>query len=65
MAPDPADTLTERWFRRYKQRFIERAGLTEEQAQACADAETFSVLSEGFEDDPEGAADEEMSYWEE
>ncbi len=52
------------WFERYKQRFIERADLTETQAQACAEAESFAVLSEGFENDPEGAADEEMSYWE-
>lgn len=52
------------WLDRYKQRFIERAGLSETQAMACANAECFAVLSEGFEDDPEEAADEEMSYWE-
>lgn len=52
------------WLRRYAQRFIDRAGLTPTQAQACATAEPFDVLSELFEDDPEGAADEEMSYWE-
>lgn len=34
-------------------------------ARACAEAESFEVLSEGFEDDPEWAADEEMSYWSE
>ena len=51
------------WLDRYKRRFIERAGLTEAQAQACADAEPFEVLSEMFEDEPEDAADEEMSYW--
>lgn len=57
--------MTEReWLDRYKRRFIERAELTEGQASACAAAETFAVLSEGFDDDPEGAADEEMSYWE-
>lgn len=51
------------WLRRYKARFIVVAGLTPEQAEACANAESFEVLSESFEDDPEGAADEEMSYW--
>jgi hypothetical protein len=51
------------WLTRYKQRFIDIAGLTETQAQACATAESFAVLSESFEDDPEEAADMEMSYW--
>lgn len=46
------------------QRFIEQAGLTHEQAAQCAAAESFETLSDGFEDDPEGAADSEMSYWE-
>lgn len=54
---------TEEWFTRYKQRFMDIAGLTQMQAQECANAEPFPVLAEGFEDDPEGAADEEMSYW--
>jgi len=52
------------WLRRYERRFIEIANLTLDQAQLCATAETFETLSEGFEDDPEGAADMEMSYWE-
>lgn len=51
------------WLARYKRRFMDVAGLTESQAAACANAESFTVLSEGFEDDPEGAADSEMSYW--
>jgi hypothetical protein len=51
------------WLGRYKRRFVERAGLTDAQAQACAEAESFDVLSDMFEDDPEDAADEEMSYW--
>jgi len=54
----------EEWLQRYTARFIVRARLTAEQAAACARAESFEVLSECFEDDPEGAADEEMSYWE-
>ena len=54
----------EEWLARYKQRFVERAGLTPEQALALTEANPFEILSEYFEDDPEGAADEEMSYWE-
>lgn len=52
------------WFARYKQRFVDIAGITQVQAQECVNAESFTVLSEDFEDDPEGAADEEMSCWE-
>ncbi len=65
-APAPAGSPNEQsaWLERYKRRFMKVAHLTETQAQACATAESFAVLSEGFEDDPEGAADEEMSYWE-
>jgi len=36
----------EEWLSRYRQRFMDRAKLTEQQAQACADAEPFEVLSE-------------------
>lgn len=53
------------WLARYTQRFIDRADLTETQALLCAEAEPYERLSDGFEDDPEGAADEEMSYWDE
>ncbi len=61
----PTDTpLTEQeWLKRYQQRFVDVAGLTLEQASQCAIAESFDVLSDGFENDPEGAADSEMSYW--
>ena len=52
------------WLDRYKQRFFEVAYLTTRQLEALAGAEPFEVLAEFFEDDPEGAADEEMSYWE-
>ena len=58
----PASPLE--WLARYKQRFIDVCALDETAAEALAEAESFAVLSEGFEDDPEGAADEEMSYWE-
>jgi hypothetical protein len=57
--------LERRWLDRYARRMMDRAGLTEEQARACAEAESFEVLSESFEDDPEGAADMELSYWDE
>ena len=59
-----SESLTEHeWLRRYTQRFIDRVGLSATEAQKCAAAEPFDVLSELFEDDPEGAADEELSYW--
>jgi hypothetical protein len=51
------------WLDRYAKRFIARCGVTPDQAAEIAKAETFAVLSEGFEDDPEDAADSEMSYW--
>jgi hypothetical protein len=53
------------WLRRYAQCMIDVAKLTPKQALDAATAEPFEVLSEWFEDDPEGAADMEMSYWEE
>lgn len=49
------------FMRRLRARFIERAG---EGADAVADAATYAEWADGFEDDPESAADEEMSYWE-
>lgn len=54
----------EEYLRRYAARIKERTGLTDEAADACAHAVPFEDLSEMFEDDPEGAADEELSYWE-
>lgn len=55
-----ANPLTEdEWMRRLRARFIERAG---DGAYAVADA-VYEEWRGGFEDDPEGAADEEMSYW--
>jgi len=48
------------FMRRLKARFIERAG---DGASEVADACSYAEWSDGFEDDPEGAADEEMSYW--
>lgn len=51
------------WLARYKARIMAVAHVRDDFAEACAQAEPFAVLSEFFEDDPEGAADEEMSYW--
>jgi hypothetical protein len=64
--PRAASSLSrDEWWARYKQRFIDRAGLTDAQAQGCVDAVSYEEVSDMFEDDPEGAADEEMSYWSE
>lgn len=54
------------WMRRYKQRFITVAEMAPDVVDRMvnADGRPFAELAEGFEDDPEGAADEEMSYWE-
>ncbi len=61
---EPVRPLEAIWLDRYRRRFEAVAGMTPTQSAALAKAESFNVLSEGFEDDPEGAADEEMSYWE-
>jgi hypothetical protein len=59
----------EEWMKRYRLRF-EDVARTEEGDRlsgACLDAicgaSPYAEISEGYEDDPEGAADEEMSYW--
>lgn len=49
------------YMRRLRARFIERAG---EGADAVADAVSVTEWREGFDNEPEDAADEEMSYWE-
>ena len=57
-------TLTqEEWARRYQQRLIDVAALEPEHAADEFNGAGFDYLSEGFEDDPEGAADESMSCW--
>lgn len=61
----PSEQITrDEWERRFKLRLIERGGTTPEGAQAELDGGTYESLSEGFENDPEGSADEAMSYWE-
>ncbi len=64
--PSPeARPLTEQeWLARYQLRLMEQADLTEAQAREMSSALPFEELCEMFEDDPEGAADEEMSCWE-
>lgn len=54
----------ETWMLRYKQAFI-AAGCSPEFAEDCADAGNYEECRRGYENDPEGAAQEEMSYWEE
>ena len=51
------------WLRRYEDRIVAVARVERKFAHAAATADTFEVLSEDYEDDPEGAADMEMSYW--
>lgn len=58
------------WKRRYAARLMERGGMPEKPAiEAAADAYREAVKDYGFSMDdgliePEEAADEEMSYWE-
>lgn len=51
------------WLQRYKQEFMNAAHLSDEEAQSCVDGATFEEQSRDYEDDPEGAAQLEMSYW--
>jgi hypothetical protein len=63
----------EEWERRYKARIVERLLETtgpvddrvsaENMAQATFDACELADIQSGFEDDPEGSAEEELSYW--
>lgn len=56
-----AQRLTDAEFmRRLRARFIEQAG---EWADAVADSVTVGEWREAFDNEPEDAADEEMSYW--
>lgn len=52
----------EEFMRRLRARFIERAGEGADEAADGCDVETWR--DGAYENDPEGAADEEMSYWE-
>lgn len=50
------------WIKRCSKRFMERAGMTSIEADGYAQT-MHAEWSEDFADDPEGAADEEMSCW--
>lgn len=50
------------WLDRYEAAFVTH-GVPAKMAKEMRTAETFDVLSDGFEDDPEGACDMELSYW--
>lgn len=54
---------TEEWERRYKSRIVERSGASEAAAHETLIAVPIDEQMDGFENDPEGAADEEMSNW--
>jgi len=52
------------WGRRFVARIVERSGASEEAAQMTLDAVPMSDWRDGeFDEDPEGAAEEEMSNW--
>lgn len=50
------------WLSRYRARVFERTNDTVT-TDAAMNAMNFDEESDGFEDDPEGAAEEEMSLW--
>ncbi|WP_321944669.1 hypothetical protein [Burkholderia cenocepacia] len=51
------------WLKRCAARFVQRAGVEQRIADSFAEAAFENVADFGFENDPEGAADHEMSYW--
>ncbi|WP_155741271.1 hypothetical protein [Burkholderia pseudomultivorans] len=51
------------WLRRCAARFVQRANVDQQTANSYAEAVFENVADFGFENDPEGAADCEMSYW--
>ena len=61
--------LRDEWMKRYRQRFAEVARtpegkvLSDDLLDDIMKAVSFEEASLDYEDDPEGAADEEMSYW--
>lgn len=69
---DPTKMTKDEWLRRYRQRIVDCVTgehYTAAEAEVLADAELngtgYDDLVVGFEDDPEGSADESMSYWSE
>lgn len=74
MAPESLsseEVSREEFERRFKAHIVDKlCPVTREEAQKMAQAEWDTVTyeehsSSGYENDPEGAADEEMSYWSE
>ncbi len=53
----------EEWLSRYKLRILARTKLKPDFVNRWFDGKPIDTLREGFEDEPEDAADEEMSYW--
>jgi hypothetical protein len=57
------------WLKRYRARFAEQLQgepnepVTDESLDNIMDAASMEHAAEYYEDDPEGAADEEMSNW--
>lgn len=51
----------EEFMHRLRARLVERGG---EGADAVSDAVPVDAWREDFDNDPEGAADEELTYWE-
>lgn len=62
-APVSAETRLsdEEFMRRLRARFVERGG---EGAEEVSETLPVDAWREEFDNDPEAAADEEMSYWE-
>lgn len=61
---DPPPTV-EQWLARYKARMVER-GVPEDLAQQAVEAVDMSSgenSTNSLDEDPEGAADDELSYW--
>jgi len=52
------------YLRRYKKELKRASGLTEDEAELYMEALEFEQASYLFEEDPEGAARKDMSYWE-
>lgn len=57
-------TMTDaEWLHRCAARFMQRGNVDQRIADSFAEAAFENVADFGFENDPEGAADCEMSYW--
>lgn len=58
----PVEITKEEWIQRSAARFKDRGGLTEEEAREQAKA-SFETVNGDLSENPEDAADEDMSYW--